>query len=118
MQNAQHRGEAPRPLGITAHGKVEVLRLLVPVPGADEGWKSWGLSLGYALLNGIQHHFMLGANELDFELEGPWEHGDEGRRYHLLSMAFIDPSLGGSGYLPHRRGLPSSCPADYRAPRS
>ena len=94
------RGEAPRPLGITSHGQVEVLRLLVPVPSSEERWKSWGLSLGYALLNGIQHHFMLGANELDFELEGPWEQGEEGQRYHLLSLAFIDPSLGGSGYLP------------------
>ncbi len=77
-----------------------MLRLLVPVPSAEDRWKSWGLSLGYALLNGIQHHFMLGANELDFELEGPWEQGEAGHRYHLLSLAFIDPSLGGSGYLP------------------
>jgi hypothetical protein len=32
-------------------------------------------------------------------LEGPWPHGEEDRRHHLLSLAFIDPSLGGSGYL-------------------
>ncbi len=43
---------------------------------------------------------MLGANELDFELEGPWLCGEATGRYQQLSLAFIDPSLGGSGYLP------------------
>ena len=65
----------------------------------EDQWLSWGLSLGYSLLYGMQHYCMLGANELDFELEGPWLHSDLGRRYHMLSLAFIDPSLGGSGYL-------------------
>src|SRR5262249_29162667 len=87
------------PLAITTQGRVEILRLLVPVPTDDDRWQSWGLSLGYAMLNGMQHAFMLGANEIDFELEGPWTHGDENRRHHLISLAFIDPSLGGSGHL-------------------
>jgi hypothetical protein len=47
----------------------------------------------------MQHFFMLGAGELDFELEGPWQTGDASGRYSMLSLAFIDPSLGGSGYL-------------------
>jgi len=51
------------------------------------------------LLNGIQHHFMLGSGEVDFELEGPWNIGDAPGRYGMVSLAFIDPSLGGSGYL-------------------
>jgi hypothetical protein len=42
---------------------------------------------------------MLGSGELDFELEGPWQTGDATNRYSVLSLAFIDPSLGGSGYL-------------------
>src|SRR5208337_2945143 len=37
--------------------------------------------------------------ELDFELEGPWQTGEAEGRYSMLSLAFIDPSLGGSGYL-------------------
>ena len=78
---------------------MEILRLLVPVPAGEDKWESWGLSLGYALLNGMQHHFMLGANEIDFELEGPWARGEDDRRHNLLSVALIDPSLGGSGYL-------------------
>jgi len=42
---------------------------------------------------------MLGANELDFELAGPWLHSDLVRQYNMLSLAFVDPSQGGSGYL-------------------
>jgi replicative superfamily II helicase len=97
--NCAQRGAAPQPLAIATQSRAEILRLLVPVPTNEERWQSWGLSLGYALLNGMQHSFMLGANEIDFELEGPWTRGEEDRRYTLLSLAFIDPSLGGSGYL-------------------
>jgi hypothetical protein len=95
------RGSAPKPLAISTGEGVEVLRLLVPVPAASEPdqWLSWGLSLGYSLLNGVQHYFMLGSGELDFELEGPWFTGEATGRYNMLSLAFIDPSLGGSGYL-------------------
>jgi hypothetical protein len=50
-------------------------------------------------LAGIQHFFMLGAGELDFELEGPWKVVDGASRYGKLVVAFIDPSVGGSGYL-------------------
>jgi hypothetical protein len=42
---------------------------------------------------------MLGSGEMDFELEGPWDTGDSSARYGMVSLAFIDPSLGGSGYL-------------------
>jgi hypothetical protein len=42
---------------------------------------------------------MLGAGEVDFELEGPWTTGDAPGRYGMVSLAFIDPNLGGSGYL-------------------
>jgi ATP-dependent helicase YprA (DUF1998 family) len=95
------RGSRPQPLAITTSGSVEVLRLLVPVPAASrpEDWQSWGLSLGYSLLQGVRHHFVLDAAELDFELEGPWPTGDLDGRFGMLSLAFIDPSLGGSGYL-------------------
>lgn len=96
------RGNNPQPVAISTSGRVEILRLLLPVPVTSQPceWQSWGLSLGYALVNGMQHFFMLGAGELDFELEGPWLTGDATARYSMLSLAFIDPSLGGSGYLP------------------
>jgi hypothetical protein len=96
-----NRGAGPQALAIGTAGSVDVLRLLVPVPHAspDGEWLSWGLSLGFSLLNGMQHHFMLGAGELEFELEGPWISGTANSRFGMLSLAFIDPSLGGSGYL-------------------
>ncbi len=95
------QGNRPVAVAITTSGKAEVLRLLLPVPQSTRADQvdSWGLSLGYALLNGIQHYFMLGSGELEFELEGPWDTGDAPDRYGLVSLAFIDPSLGGSGYL-------------------
>jgi hypothetical protein len=95
------RGNNPVPVAITTAGKVEILRLILPVPHGtkDTDIQPWGLTLGYALLNGIQHEFMLGAGELDFELEGPWDTGEESALYGMVSLAFIDPSLGGSGYL-------------------
>ena len=95
------RGNNPAAFSITTSNRLEVLRLLLPVPhAAPPGqFTSWGLSLGYSLLSGIQHEFMLGSGELDFELEGPWNTGEVPTRYGMVSLAFIDPSLGGSGYL-------------------
>ncbi|MGA2617380.1 MAG: DEAD/DEAH box helicase [Thermoguttaceae bacterium] len=100
-EGCPRRGSNPVPLAISTAEQIEVLRLLVPVPALSEKdqWTSWGMSLGYSLLAGIQHFFMLGSGELDFELEGPWQTGDAEARYCMLSLAFIDPSLGGSGYL-------------------
>jgi hypothetical protein len=96
-----HRGTSPQPVAIATAARVEVLRLLVPVPRAPqpERYLSWGLSLGYALLNGMQHHGMLDTSELECELEGPWDTDALGTPAATLSLAFIDPSLGGSGYL-------------------
>jgi hypothetical protein len=96
------RGAQPRPLAIATSSSVEVLRLMVPVPkpNAPDEWKSWGLSLGYALAQGMQRHFALADSEIDFELEGPWASPFGEQAFHLLSLAFIDPSFGGSGYLP------------------
>jgi replicative superfamily II helicase len=97
--NCIRKGAAPQPLSITMEGRVEILRLLVPVPAKDDYWRSWGLSLGYALQNGMQRAFMLGTNEIDFELEGPWTLAEANRNCDVISLTFIDPSLGGSGYL-------------------
>src|SRR5262249_20736440 len=62
---------------------------------------SWGVSLGYALRSGMRHLYMLDGPEIEFALEGPWQVEAAGIRHDRLSLAFIDPSLGGSGYL-HR----------------
>ena len=93
------RGIPPNSVALATRGKGEVLRLLVPVPASDDvdQFKSWGLSLGYSLLLGMRHVFMLADGEIDFELEGPWSAGDP--NLQLVSLTFIDPSLGGTGYL-------------------
>ncbi len=100
-ESCPKRGSNPVPLAISTSEQIEVLRLLMPVPAGSkpQDWSSLGLSLGYSLLAGVQHFFMLDSRELDFELEGPWQTGDATGHYGMLSLAFIDPSLGGSGYL-------------------
>jgi hypothetical protein len=100
-ESCPHRAAMPQPLAITTSGRAEVLRLIMPLPHSTEPerWASWGLSLGEALLNGIRHHFMMSTADLDFEFEGPWNTGESTARYGKLSLAFIDPNLGGSGYL-------------------
>ncbi len=88
-------------IALVASGREEVLRLMLPLP---RDWSaaratSFGLSLGYALLYGMQRHFMLDSAELDFVLEGPWSATHDGRHFQQLSLAFVDVNLGGSGYL-------------------
>src|SRR5712692_275364 len=94
-------GMPPSPLALVTAGKAEVLRLLVPLPESlgYEALRSWGLSLGYALRIGMRHLYMLDGAEIEFVLEGPWKAGEESARHGQISLAFSDPSLGGSGYL-------------------
>jgi Domain of unknown function (DUF1998) len=100
-ENCPNRGAPPRALAIIASGTAEVLRLLVPVPSAlgEEDLKRWGLSLGYALRTGMRQFYMLDGPEIEFELEGPWIAGEGHDRHGCIALAFIDPSVGGSGYL-------------------
>ena len=84
---------------IVATGKVEVLRLLAVVPSRDWGCQTWGMSIGYSLRMGMLRHFALSDGDIDFELEEPWEAVVDGQRFHQASLTFIDPNLGGSGYL-------------------
>jgi hypothetical protein len=94
-------GATPRPLAIATAGQTEVLRLLVPVPASVVGQsiEAWGLSLGYALRIGMRHLYMLDGSEIDFELEGPWDTSESESRLGRVALTFIDPSLGGTGYL-------------------
>jgi MrfA Zn-binding domain len=90
-------GLQPLPQALVTSSQAEVLRLLIPVPSniRESGVKTWGYSLGYSLLIGMQRLYMIDATELEFELEGPWKLDT-----HLqVALAFIDPSLGGTGYL-------------------
>jgi len=90
-------GSPPVAQALVTSSTAEILRLLVPVPEAmdEAAITSWGLSLGYSLLIGMQRLFVLDTAELEFKLEGPWKLGS----HKQVSLAFIDPSLGGTGYL-------------------
>jgi hypothetical protein len=95
------RGAPPRALAIAVADSAEVLRLLVPVPAVatDDDLGPWGLSLGYALRTGMRQLYMLDGPEIEFEMEGPWLSGEGHDRHGRVALTFIDPSLGGSGYL-------------------
>ena len=43
---------------------------------------------------------MLDGTEIEFALEGPWPVDLDGVRYQRVALTFIDPSVGGSGYVP------------------
>jgi hypothetical protein len=71
--------------------------MVVPIPEdmQEASAKTWGYSMGYALLIGMERLYVLEGGEIDFELEGPWKSG----AHQSLSLTFVDPSLGGTGYL-------------------
>jgi hypothetical protein len=92
-------GTPPTPTAIVAMGQVEVLRLLAVVPQGEWNWREWGLSLGYALRMGMIRHFALSDDDIDFGLEEPWAVSSGNLSYQQASLAFVDPNLGGSGYL-------------------
>lgn len=105
--NCPEAHREPRSLALVTAGRTEVLRLTMPVPIAavtDKNCKSalesWGLSLGYALHTGICQHYMLDSNELEFLFEGPWPARQGNHDFGRIALTFIDPSLGGAGYLP------------------
>jgi len=94
-------GTPPVAIALVTATQSTVLRLIVPVPSAApvEDVRSWGLSLGYALRTGLRRQFMLEGAEMEFELEGPYEIRDGDARGRRVALSFIDPSLGGSGFL-------------------
>lgn len=100
-ENCPARGVLARPTGLVTKNQAEILRLLVPLPeglGPDVV-QVWGLSLGYALRIGFRRLYMLDGPEIEFALEGPWTATTPDRRVTQAALAFIDPGVGGSGYL-------------------
>lgn len=89
-------------------GSAEVLRLIVPVPDEMEesAVNTWGLSLGYSLMTGMQRLFVLDVSELEFELgcaraagEADQKQSDPDRvdhfhlRLHQAVVLLVDPQL-------------------------
>lgn len=94
-------GQRPQPLAITTSVKASTLRLVVPLPLdlEDAEYQRWGHSLGYALRIGLRHLYMLDGSEVEFELEPAWEVSTEHGVHKRGVLTFIDPSVGGSGFL-------------------
>jgi len=95
-------GSPPRPVAIFTEAAAEILRLIAVVPESvpEADVKTWGLSLGYALRLGMVRYFALSDGDLDFEFEGAWDVSVDGQQCRHVALAFVDPNLGGSGYLP------------------
>ena len=101
-ESCPQRGSPPQPAAIVTENQAETLRLIAALPAtlSLNDVTTWGISLGYALRAGMRHRFMLDGTEIEFELEGPWQVDLNGMRYQRVALTFIDPSVGGSGYIP------------------
>jgi len=90
-----------RPAAIICSGKVEILRMMAPLPDSmDESvLKTWGLTLGYSLLAGMKRFFAMDEGDLDFEFEDVWTVSTGEINFKQACLTFIDPNIGGSGYL-------------------
>jgi hypothetical protein len=94
-------GQPPQPAGIVTSIAAEVLRLIAFVPENfdEEALEEWQHSLGSALRIGIRHHLLLDGSEIEFEPEGPWQESSDAGAFRRVSLTFVDPSVGGSGYI-------------------
>lgn len=104
-ENCVRKGQAIPIASLYADAKVETLRLLFIWPGDPENrdeyqaLESWALTLGYALLAGAERHFALASSDLDVLWEGIRRRKSGDTVYNEGIITFIDPNIGGSGYL-------------------
>ena len=97
------RGQPVTPVALFSQKKVDTLRLLFPWPGRDEDHESlaaWAWTLGYALLAGAERLFALSTRDFEVVFEGtrPFQSGTGPTPLQAI-LTFVDPNLGGSGYL-------------------
>lgn len=100
-KNCTAKGRAPVPIALTTRGTATTLRLRIDVPfdTDEQEYRRRGLSLGYALRTGLRQLYMLDGAEIEFELEPLWSVDDEAGRRKAGALTFVDPSVGGSGFL-------------------
>jgi hypothetical protein len=99
--NCPRAGEPPRPLAITTRNEAATLRFVVDLPPdfAVADYQRWGHSLGYALRTGMRQLHLLDGSEIVFVLEPMWESHADGQHFRRGGLTFVDPALGGSGFL-------------------
>jgi hypothetical protein len=100
-EQCPHRGTAPSAVALATVNTGEVLRLQVSVPAAIDlaDLMRWGMSLGYSVLTGMRRVYMLDGTEIEFVLEGPWRVRQDDPNLNYVALSFVDPSVGGTGYL-------------------
>jgi hypothetical protein len=96
-----NKSQPPIPSAITTSGTATTLRIYVDLPTecTDEDYSKWGLSLGYSLRTGMRQLYMLDGPEIEFSLEKMWERKEGERVRHCGALTFLDPAVGGSGFL-------------------
>ena len=100
-QGCKLEGSPPTPLAITTKIPATTLRIIVDLPASmkEEEYQRWGYSLGYALRTGIRQLYMLEGPEVEVELEPAWEITGESGKWQRGALTFIDPAVGGAGFL-------------------
>ena len=71
----------------------------LPPDFAVADYQRWGYSLGYALRTGMRQLYLLDGSEIEFVLEPMWESHADGQHFRRGALTFVDPALGGSGFL-------------------
>jgi hypothetical protein len=103
LPKCPRRGQPVGRIALYAERRVETLRLLFPWPGKPDQadrLASWAWSLGYSLLAGAQRRFALSPRDFEVLFEGTRQvPGADGGSFAQGILTFIDPNLGGSGYL-------------------
>jgi hypothetical protein len=96
-----NRGQPPVACAITTSGPATTLRIYVdlPVECTEVDYLKWGMSLGYSLRTGMRHLYMLDGPEIEFSLEKTWELKTDERVRRCGALTFLDPAVGGSGFL-------------------
>jgi replicative superfamily II helicase len=101
--NCPRKGQDLPTIALYSQRRVETLRLLVPWAGSvdqDERLEEWAWTLGYALLAGAERLFALSSRDFEVVFEAVRTvPGPEGEPTRQGILTFIDPNLGGSGYL-------------------
>lgn len=97
------RGTPPLPCAIVARSSATTLRIFVDLPldwaDSEERYNEWGYSLGYALRTGMRQLYTLDGPEIEFSLEPTWKPIGEEQTRLRGALTFLDPAVGGSGFL-------------------
>lgn len=96
-------GKQPTACAIVTASRATTLRIFVDLPlswaEAQSRYHEWGYSLGYALRTGMRQLYMLDGPEVEFSLEPAWRVDQNGILRLRGALTFLDPALGGSGFL-------------------